>query len=241
MKKTILTITAIALTTVLPLTSPGTGIPVIDVSAIAQAIKQGLTQIQQLTQEINSYQTLLLQYKNQLIQATGIGQAAQIWSQAQGSMNQVMGTVNMFRGGGGVQGYLQNFRDVNYWMSAPSNQYGSQTGNFWSASQKTANSQLVAEISQQEQQIQSDSALLQRLQSQAGSIGTQRQALDVSNELAGLQGKQLLEIRALLISEQQALAARNGSQATQQSMQQSATQQLMYSPSSFTDHQGWKP
>jgi P-type conjugative transfer protein TrbJ len=242
MKKTIIAITSAVLIAALPLSSPGTGIPVVDVSVIAQAIKQGLTQIQQYTTQLSQLQTEINTYKNQILQATGIAQVAQIYSQVQGVQNQLTGTVNMFRSGAGLNGYLQNFKDVNYWMTAPSGQYSGSNGSFWSTNQKTANSQLVNEISQQEQQIQADSQLLSRLQSQSGSISTQRQALDVANELASLQQKQLLELRILLVASNQAIASRNGTVANDEAMRQANTQNFLNSTQSVSQpHTGWSP
>src|ERR1700737_4943653 len=157
MKKTLAILSIVLITSL----SPGTGIPVVDFAAIAESIKQGLQQIAIYTNAVSQLQTQINTYKNQLLQATGLAQTAQIWSQAQGTMNQVMGTVNMFRGSGGLQSYLDQFKDVNYWMSSSPNQYTAQSAGYWSAAQKTANAQLVREISQQEQQIQSDSQLLE--------------------------------------------------------------------------------
>src|SRR5882757_6890418 len=154
-------------------------------------IQQGLRQIQQYLTQVSQLQTAINSYKNQILQATGIAQAAQIYSQVQSLEYQVTGTLNMFRSGGGLQGYIQNARDVNYWMSAPPTQYTGQPGSFWSTTQKTANDQMVQEIAQQEKQIQADSQLLGRLQNQSRSVGTQRQALDVANQLSSLQQKQL--------------------------------------------------
>jgi len=63
----------------------------------------------------------------------------------------------------------------------------------------------------------------------------------MANQLAALEQKQLLQIRQLLLQEQQVLAAHSSTTANTQAMQQSATQQLFYSPNTFTDHQGWHP
>jgi P-type conjugative transfer protein TrbJ len=241
MKKTFLTIAAIALTAALPLASPGTGIPVIDVSAIAQSIKQGLTQLQQYSTELSQYQTQLLQYKSQLLQATGIGQAAQIWGQAKQTLASVTGTVNMFRNGGALQGYLQNAQNVNYWLASSPTQYGPQSAGYWSTTQQTANGQMVKEIAQQEAQIQADAQTLQRLTSQATSVQTQRQALDLANEMSGLQQKSLLEIRTLLVSQQQAVAARSGATSNDEAMRQAATQQMYSTQIAPQPRTGWAP
>jgi type IV secretion system protein TrbJ len=235
-------ITTIAILASLPLLSPATGIPVVDVAAIGQAIKQGLTQVQQYANEVAQYQLMLEQYKNQLVQATGIGTAAQIWQQAQGTLYQLNGVVNMFRSGAGVQGYLDNARDVNYWLaSAPTSQTAAQSQTYWSGSQRTANQQMVQEIQEQERQITADSQTLQRLQAQAGGVAGTNQALEVGNEMAALQQKQLMEIRTLLVSEQQALAANSGAASTREAMQDAYSKEMVTSPYTFSDHQGWKP
>ena len=175
------------------------------------------------------------------MQATGIAPAAQIWSQAQGTLGQLTGTVNMFRNGGALQGYLQNAQNVNYWLSVPSSSHTSQPANYWSATQTTANNQMVKEIAQQETQIQSDAQMLQRLQSQAGSVQTQRQALDLANEMSGLEQKSLLEIRTLMVSQQQALAARSGTVANDEAMRQAATQTFYGTQISAQPHTGYAP
>ena len=72
MKRTIIAITSAALVAALPLTSTATGIPVVDVSAIAQSIKNGFTEIQQLqklVREVNISDDLV-EYVSNLIRAT---------------------------------------------------------------------------------------------------------------------------------------------------------------------------
>jgi P-type conjugative transfer protein TrbJ len=100
---------------------------------------------------------------------------------------------------------------------------------------------MVKEIAQQETQIQSDAQMLQRLQSQAGSVQTQRQALDLANEMSGLEQKSLLEIRTLMVSQQQALAARSGTVANDEAMRQAATQTFYGTQISAQPHTGYAP
>jgi P-type conjugative transfer protein TrbJ len=236
MRKLLLFTTALALVAILPGYST---LPVIDYSVLTQSIQQGLRQIQQYTTELNQLETQIGMYKSQLLQATGLAPAAQIWQNAQQTLNSVTGTVNMFRSGGALEGYLQNARDANYWLSTSTSQYTSQSANYWSTTQQTANAEMAKEIAQEETQIQADAQTLQRLQSQAGSVATQRQALDVANEMSGLEQKSLLEIRTLLVSEQQALAARSGTVANKEAMQQAATQQYFGTQLAPQNHTGW--
>lgn len=217
-------------------------IPVIDYTAIGQAIKQGLTQIQQYANEVSQLQTQIETYKNQLLQATGIAPAAQIWSEAQQTLGQVTGQVNMFRNGGVLQGYIQNAQNLNYWLaSMPTEQTAGQSANYWSSTQQSANNQMVQQLATEEAQLQADAQTLQRLQTQAPTLQTQRQALDLANEMAGLQQKSLLAIRTLLVSEQQAVAARSGSTTNQDAMIQAATKKEFQANLTTEPITGWHP
>jgi type IV secretion system protein TrbJ len=99
----------------------------------------------------------------------------------------------------------------------------------------------VREISQQEQQLTADAANLQRLQSAAGSTQGQKAALDAAAQLSALMNSQLLQIRTLLVSEQQALAARNGTVSNQEAMQQAATQKFFQANITTESASGWHP
>lgn len=214
-------------------------LPVVDYTAIANMIQQGLKQIQQYATQLSQLQTEINTYEHQILEATGIAQAAQIYSQVQGLESQVVSTVNMFRNGGGLQGYIQNAQDVNYWLAASNAAYTGNPGSYWSTTQKTANDQMVNLIAQEEKQIDADTQLLSQLQSQSRSAGTQRAALDVANELSSLQQKQLMEIRTLMVGEQQTLAARNASTANGEAMSAAQTQTYFGTQLGAQNHTGW--
>src|SRR4029077_924340 len=203
MKKMILPSVALVLVAALPISSPGT-MPVIDYSNLTQNITTALHQVSAYAQQVQQYQLQLQQYANQV--RNTVAPAAQVWQQAQQTMNSVMGTVGVFQNGSALQGYLNQFQNVNYWLSAPPGNYTYQTAG--SIAQKQANDALVKGIVAQQQQIQKDAATLQQCQSQASTADGQMKALMAANQLAALQQEQLLQIRALLVQEQQALAAR---------------------------------
>ena len=119
------------------------------------------------------------------------------------------------------------------------NYYTYQTAG--SVAQKQANDAMVKGIVQQQAQIQADAANLQRLQSQAGSADGQMKALMAANELAALQQEQLLQIRALLVQEQQALAARNATLANDEAMREAATKQFFNVPTIKINQTPWAP
>jgi type IV secretion system protein TrbJ len=205
MRKRVVILVALILLSALPLTSPGTGIPVIDASNLTQNVVTAMKQVSAYAQQVQQYQLQLQQYANQV--KNTVAPVAQVWQAAQGTMNSVMGTVNMFQGNGSpLQGYLNQFQNVNYWLSASPSSYTYQTAG--SIAQKQANDAMVKGIVAQQAQIRADAATLERLQSQASTADGQMKALYAANQLAALQQEQLLQIRALLVQEQQALAAR---------------------------------
>jgi len=237
MRKIVLTTVALALVAALPATSPGTGIPVIDFSNLTQNIVTALHQVMSYTQQVSQYQLQMQQYTNQV--KNTVAPVAQVWQTAQGTMNSVLGTVHMFENGSQLQGYLNQFQDVNYWLSASPNSYAYQTAG--SAAQKQANDAMVKGIVAQEAQIRADAANLQQLQSQASSADGQMKALMAANQLAALEQEQLLQIRELLLQEQQALAARNATLANDEAMREAATKQFFNVPITTINHTGWAP
>jgi type IV secretion system protein TrbJ len=237
MKKIILITAAWALVAALPATSPG-GIPVIDYSNLVQNTTTALKQVAAYAQQVQQYQLQLQQYANQV--KNTVAPVAQVWQAAQGTMNSVMGTVNMFQGGQSqLQGYLNQFQNVNYWLSASPNSYTYQTAG--SIAQKQANDALVNGIVAQQAQIRADAATLERLQSQASSADGQMKALYAANQLAALQQEQLLQIRALLVQEQQALAARGQTLANDEAMREAATKNFYQTPLINVSAASWNP
>jgi P-type conjugative transfer protein TrbJ len=220
----------------LPLTSPGLGIPVIDFSNLTQNVVTAMKQVSAYAQQVQQYQLQLQQYENQL--KNTLAPAAQVWQAAQSTMNSVMGTVNMFQGGQSqLQGYLNQFQNVNYWLSASPNSYTYQTAG--SLAQKQANDAMVKGIVAQQAQIRADAATLERLQSQASTADGQMKALYAANQLAALQQEQLLQIRALLVQEQQALAARGQTLANDEAMREAETKKFFDIPLIKINQTGW--
>jgi P-type conjugative transfer protein TrbJ len=236
MSKNVITMVALALVAALPGTSPGTGIPVIDVSNLTQNTTTALKQVAAYAQQVQQYQLQLQQYANQV--RNTVAPVAQVWQQAQGTMNAVMGTVGMFQNGSALQSYLNQFQNVNYWLSAPPSSYNAYP-TAGSVAQKQANDALVKGIVAQQAQIKADAATLQQLQSQASTADGQMKALMAANQLAALQQEQLLQIRELLLQEQQALVARGQTLANDEAMRQAATEKFFNVPPIRLNNMGW--
>jgi P-type conjugative transfer protein TrbJ len=211
-------------------------IPTIDSANLVQNTTIALKQVASYAQQVSQYQLQIQQYENQLRNTAA--PVAQVWQSAQSAMRGVMGTVSIFQNPSGLQSYLNQFQDYNYWLSAPSSNYNAYqaTG---SVAQKQANDAMVNGIVAQQAQIQRDAASLQQLQSQASTADGQMKALSAANQLAALQQEQLLQIRALLLQEQQSLAARSQTDANDAAMRKAATEKFFNVPQIEINHTGW--
>ena len=74
--------------------------------------------------------------------------------------------------------------------------------------------------------MQSDARTLEQLQSRAQGADGQMQALGYANQLASQQANQLLQIRGLLIAQQNAVATRMQVEADREAIEQAASEQL---------------
>ena len=179
------------------------------IESVAQTLKQ-----------IEQYQTQLQQYEN-MLQNTA-APAAYIWDQAQSTINGLMNAVNTLdyykNQLGSLDSYLGKFQDVNYYKSSPCFSNAGCSAAEWAAmkqvqqlaseSQKKANDALFRGLEKQQTNLQSDAVTLQRLQSAAQGATGQMQAIGYANQLASQQANQLLQIRAMLLAQQNAIAAK---------------------------------
>src|SRR5689334_13547120 len=194
-------LTAVALSAALPFTGSAT-IPVVDYSAIAQAVTGYLKQVQQYAQQVQAYQLQLQQYANEIKQATGLAQAAQIYQQYQQTMGQLQGLCGQFTNGGSLQNYLQQFQNVNYCAQVPPGNYAQAANQSWdqnSQTQKQLNDTWAQSLAQHQQLLTQDAAALQRAQTNANTAQGQMQAIQAGAQINAAVAQQLLEIHALLV------------------------------------------
>ncbi|EOV4287822.1 P-type conjugative transfer protein TrbJ [Escherichia coli] len=210
------------------------GIPVIDGTNLSQNIMTAIESVAQTLKQIEQYQTQLQQYENQL--QNTMAPAAYIWDQAQSTINGLMNAVNTLdyykSQLGSLDNYINKFQDVSYYRGSPCFSAAGCSNAEWaamksveqvaSASQKKANDALFRGLDQQQTNLRNDAAQLQRLQSAAQGANGQMQALGFANQLASQQANQLLQIRGLLIAQQNAVTTRMQAQADLEAQQQAA-------------------
>lgn len=215
-----------------------TGIPVIDGANLSQNLVTAIEEVAQTLKQIEEYSTQLQQYENQL--QNTLAPAAYIWDQAQSTINGLMSatdTLNYYKAKlGSIDTYLGKFQDVNYYKSSPCFTTAGCSPAEWAAikqvqqlaseSQKKANDALVKGLDQQQTNLRNDASTLQRLQSAAQGANGQMQALGYANQLASQQANQLLQLRGLLIAQQNAAAAHQRAEADREAQQLAASAQL---------------
>lgn len=208
---------------------------VIDIANLRQTVISSIENVAQTLKQIQQYQMQLQQYEN-MLQNTA-APTVHIWDQATTTMNQLRGsidTLNYYKANlGSIDAYLGKFKDTAAYRGSPCYSPTGCTAAEWAAmkdserlgseSQKKATDALFRGLDRQQDAMQSDAGQLQRLQSAAQDATGQMQAIGYANQLASHQGNQLLQIRGLLIAQQNAMATRSQALSDNEAKQQAAS------------------
>lgn len=214
------------------------GIPVIDGVNLTQTTMSAIENVAQTLKQVEQYKTQLQQYEN-MIQNTA-APTQYIWDQATSTMNQLrvaIDTLNYYKNQtGSIDAYLGKFKDTEgYRSSACFQAQGCSASELTalqdnqrlgSEAQKKANDALFKGLDKQQDAMENDARQLQLLQSGAQGASGQMQAIGYANQLASQQANQLLQIRGLLIAQQNAIATRNQVLADREAQQAAAAEQL---------------
>ena len=204
----------------LSLNASATGIPVIDAANLTQTTYTAIQSVAQTLKQLDEYATQLQQYEDQITNT--VAPAAYIWDQANATISKVMGLVDQVSYyksmAGNLNNYLAKYQDAGYYRNSPcfgaagcsATERAKINQSAWDSSlaQKQANDAVWRGLDQQETQLQSDARQLERLQNQAGSAAGRMEAIQAGVQLASNQSAQLLQIRTLLLQQQQLEAAR---------------------------------
>jgi P-type conjugative transfer protein TrbJ len=214
------------------------GIPVIDAANLSQTIVSAIENVAATLKQIQQYQTQLQQYENMIQNTTA--PAANIWDQATSTMTRLrasIDTLNYYKTSlGSTDAYLGKFKDTNTYRNSPCYSPTGCTAAQWAAlgdsqrlgseAQKKATDALFRGLDRQQDAMQSDASQLQRLQSSAQGATGQMQAIGYANQLASHQANQLLQIRGLLIAQQNVMATRNQVLADREAQEAAASAML---------------
>jgi P-type conjugative transfer protein TrbJ len=201
---------------------------------------------QQIATQVNQYQTQLNQYANEIKQATGLAQVAQIYQQFTQTQQQLQSLYGMFANGGNLQNYLNQFQSVQYWQQVPPGNYSQSASaslNQNSQTQKDADDRWAQGLAQQQQLLAQDAAAMERAQTNVNTAQGQMQAIQASAQINAGVASELEQIHAMLIQQQEALQARQASQANQEAMAKAYNDKLTGAGTTYTAHDGkvWMP
>jgi len=229
---------------------PGTrayaGIPVIDGSNLSQNILSTVKTIAMALKQVQQYQKQLQQYENQLQNTAA---PSYTWDQAQETMRGLdssINTLNYYKNQlGSIDNYLGRFPDTAAYRNSPCYSPRGCTQAQWdelaqsrtlgNQSQKRATDALFKGLDRQQSNVVNDAARLRQLQSGAQGARGQMQAIGYANQLASHTANQLLQIRGLLIAQQNVIATRDQALANKEAQEAAAAAQLrrgIFTPSS---------
>lgn len=214
------------------------GIPVIDASNLTQNVMTAIESVAHTLKQIQQYQTQLQQYENMLTNTAA--PAAYIWDQANSTINslrQATDTLAYYkRTLGSVDSYTSKFQDANFYRSSPCfstagcspAEFATMRDNARVASeaQKKANDAAFQGLDIQQNAMSADARKLELLQSNAQSSTGQMQALQNASMLASQQANQLLQIRGLLIAQQNLIVTQAQAKADREGKEAAAAEQL---------------
>lgn len=193
----------------LPVMASAAGIPVLDVSNLAQTTLTAIEEIKQTAKQVEQYALQLQQYEN-MVKNT-VAPAAYLWSEVgrmQNKLYDIQSQYSYYKNRG-IDQYLQRFGNVNYYRDSENFNLDMFFQNRAEAidSSKQANDALAKTIDQQRSDIQEDTADLQRLQMQVQGYSGQMEAAQGTNQLLAQQNSQLLQLRSVLLTQAQAVNA----------------------------------
>lgn len=237
MKKSFLATLALA-TSLLPAQSNYAGIPVIDGTNLVQTIITATESVSQTLKQIEEYGTQLLQYENQLLHT--LSPQVYIWDQAKTTIDDILkvtDTLSFYQNQvGSIGAYLGKFKDVEYYRSSPCFSSAGCSKAEWalldenrrlaSESQKRANDALFKGIERQQINLKNDAERLLQLQAAAKDSRGQLEAIGYANQLASNQSAQLMQIRSVLIAQQNATASEMQAETDKEAQQEAASKQV---------------
>lgn len=227
------------------------GIPVIDGTNLAQNIITAIEDVAQTAKQIQQYKTQLQQYSN-MLQNTATP-ASYIWDDAQATIRGLLSatdTLAYYKSSlGDIDNYLAQYRDQAYYNSSPCFSVRGCTQAQWDAMerqrqagaavQKRTYDATIRGLDQQQTNMRADAATLARLQSAAEGATGQMQAIGYANQLASQQANQLLQMRGLLVAQQNMVATRMQYEADEEARMRAASAQFRTGTYSTSPARTW--
>lgn len=209
------------------------GIPTVDVAAIAQHLQQYMQMLEDARVQIEQYDTQIEQYKNQLLNSTMPAQ--EIWNDAVNTMDDLERTLRKYQyykeQVGDLNAILQTYHDLSYYRESSCFTTGCTEDDYIKIEKdkeailnqrRQANTDLLVTNEQERKELKKDVDQLRKLQAAAGDAEGQLQALGYANQLSASTNSQLIQIRKSMAAQQQATAIAMQSQADKDAREKAA-------------------
>jgi P-type conjugative transfer protein TrbJ len=227
------------------------GIPVIDAANTSQATISALQNVAAVSKQIEQYKTQLQQYQT-MLQNTA-APAAFIWSEADQTISKLLAaqdTLSYYKTqAGSLEQYLSRYQDTAHYDEAPcvggdtcttqDHEAIANAQSQASAARKKANDAHLTSVSHQQGTLQTDADALALIQRSATSATGQMLAIQSANQLASAQTNQLLQIRSLLIAQQNALATSAQVEADRDAQRLAASNKALAGRNSKSSDKEW--
>lgn len=209
------------------------GIPVVDIPGWIQRVQTIAQQATQIQNQINQYKMQALHYKDIITNAqTNIQSLKNFqWDNANMVISNILEATNTLdyykQETGSLNNYLDRFQSSEFYRkgkcftggcSKEELQKISQNQVQASVSEKRANDAMLKGIDKQQQTMKDDAVNLASLQKKAQDAEGQKQALQAAAQLASNQSHQLLQIRGLLLAQQNSQATRYAAQSNKEAI-----------------------
>ena len=227
------------------------GIPVVDGLNVNQYTISAIQNVAAVTKQIEQYKTQLEQYEN-MLQNTA-APATYIWDEADQTISKLQAaqdTLTYYKNqAGSLESYLSKYQDVSHYSASPC--FGvqgctsedqraiSKARADASTARKQASDALLKNVDSQQDTLQKDADNLAAMQHHAVTANGQMQAIQSANQLASAQANQLLQIRSLLVAQQNAVATEAQINGDRDSQQVSADHHVLSGQNSASVEKSW--
>lgn len=208
-------------------------LPVVDIPGWVQRASSLMNQANEINNQVQQYQMQARHYEEMLTSTkTNLKSLSTFqWDSANQVINNLLESTNTIdyykQEAGSLTKYLDRFKDTEFYKKSAcstghcsKNEIAKINKSKLQASvaQKRANDAMLKGIDKQQDSIKKDSEKLLILQSKAETAEGQKQALQAAAQLASNQSHQLLQIRGLMMAQQNAQATHYAAKANKEAI-----------------------
>lgn len=214
------------------------GIPVIDAGNLVQNVISALEQVNQTAKQIEQYETQLRQYENQLKNTAK--PAFEIWDKANetiDNLNIAMRKLEYYQDQiGNFEQYLKNYKSVSSYNDMPCIKNGVcskedlqqiiKINDFNLESTRKSQEAAFLTIKDQQKALKNDVSKLTKLQNAVKEADGQMSAIQYGNQLASNQANQLIQMRALMLTQYNAAVTQAAAENNKEAQNAAISKQL---------------